>query len=125
MIPKFRAYLKDIKQIADVDAILFENIVAKVSNNEFHHLDDLILMQSTGLYDKNGVEIFEGDIVNLNTTFRNPMTGCDNLTLDKNFEVVLERGAFRMKGHSIIDRYLDELEVIGNVHQHPELLEDV
>ena len=83
-------------------------------------------MQSTGLHDKNGVEIFEGDIVNVDCTFRNPMTGSGTLTLNKNFEVVFINGMFTRDGSSMgLSKDLKYLTVIGNVHQHPELLEDV
>ena len=88
--------------------------------------DEVILMQSTGLHDDQGVEIFEGDIVNVDRTFRNPMTGSGTLTLNKNFEVVFINGMFTRDGSSMgLSKDLKYLTVIGNVHQHPELLEDV
>ena len=126
MIPKFRAFIKETKQIADVNSIFFENEVAKVTDNEFYQFEDVVLMQSTGLHDKNNFEIFEGDIVNINHTFRNPMTGSGTLTLNKNFEVIFVNGMFTREGSSMgIEKDLKYLTVIGNVHQHPELLEEV
>ena len=126
MIPKFRAFIKETKQIAYVKSIFFENEVAKVTDNEFYQFEDIILMQSTGLHDKNNFEIFEGDIVNINHTFRNPMTGSGTLILNKNFEVIFVNGMFTREGSSMgIEKDLKYLTVIGNVHQHPELLEEV
>ena len=124
MMPKFRAFVKSTKRLEDVVLIHLKSHIIKVASGKWYDFEEIVLMQSTGLHDKHGVEIFEGDVVNLNTTFRNPMTGHGSLTLDKNFEVVFERGAFCMKGHSSLDRKLDKLEVIGNVHQNQELLED-
>ena len=124
MIPKFKAFLKDTNQIVDVATIFFDNGVIKTENNDFYQFKDIILMQSTGLHDTHGAEIFEGDIVNVDCTFRNPMTGSGTLTLNKNFEVVFINGMFTRDGSSMgLSKDLKYLTVIGNVHQHPELLE--
>ena len=150
MIPKFRAFLKDTNQVLDVEIIFFELCIVKLTNDEFYQFEDIILMQSTGLHDNTkfedlseeeqeewlesgktpdewqGREIFEGDIVNINTTFRNPMTGSGTLTLNKNFEVIFVNGMFTIEGSSMgIEKDLKYLTVVGDVHQHHELLEDV
>ena len=123
MIPKFRALIKETEHIVDVETIHFELGVVKVNGIELYHFEDIILMQSTGLRDENGVEIFEADIVNINHTFRNPMTGSGTLTLNKNFEVVYINGMFTRDGSSMgLSRDLIYLTVIGNVHENPELL---
>ena len=123
MIPKFRAFLKDTKKIADAESIFFENEVITTENNDFYLFDDIISMQSTGLHDKNGIEIFEGDIVNVDRTFRNPLTGSSTLTLNKNFEVIFVNGMFTREESSMgLGKDLKYLTVIGNVHENPELL---
>jgi uncharacterized phage protein (TIGR01671 family) len=73
------------------------------------------LMQYTGLKDKNGKEIYEGDIVSSEQW--NPKT----------YQVVFEDGEFGFKnsGDFYLNalHYLEKFEVIGNIYENPELLE--
>ena len=66
------------------------------------------LGQFTGLTDKNGKKIFEGDILE----FRRGRT----------HTVKFEDGAYIFTGTAIPVRYADKFEVIGNIHDNPELL---
>ena len=81
-----------------------------------------ILMQYTGLKDKNGKEIYEGDIVK-----RTEKTNCCNKEkLLGLFEVVFEGYSFLAKNnhyHFLGWAGDDEREVIGNIHDNPELME--
>ena len=82
------------------------------------------IMQYTGLKDKNGAEIYEGDIV-------------ENASKDLKFQVVYEAPSFNRKWiDDISERYREHLteplawntyiicEVIGNIYENPELLGD-
>jgi uncharacterized phage protein (TIGR01671 family) len=102
--------------IIDEDAVAGEWIV----NN------DLNLMQSTGLFDKDGQEIFEGDVISTYTD--NLIIKRDNL-LGFYVEVDEKREYFA----EIVDiEYLDlfakdfgvAVKVIGNIYENPKLLEE-
>lgn len=75
--------------------------------------------QYTGLTDKNGTRIFEGDIVE----------GADFTAEDGGYGVVeYNDGAFEVNGNNITGTFHDnywgrEFEVIGNIHDNPELFE--
>ena len=78
-----------------------------------------ILIQFTGLKDKNGKEIYEGDILMPRLV--------NNVVNDKSpTYVIFNDGAFcigtGMK-QSLYQRYAQMYEIIGNIHEHPELLE--
>ncbi|MCW1053163.1 YopX family protein [Streptococcus anginosus] len=119
MIPKFRAWIKKEKCFADGVKAVFPTLCEVglywkgAWDVEKFSLDDVILMQSTGLKDKNGVEIFEGDILK------------DDLESGK---IVYDpdRTMWRVYGKDFDDALSDWWmgRVIGNIYENPELLED-
>ena len=86
--------------------------------------NDIVLMQSTGLTDKNGKEIFEGDIVKVTdgderTNF--PDGGIGTICgLDEIFMWYID-GQVHNGLFDISQEYY--IEVIGNIYENPELLE--
>ena len=68
------------------------------------------LLQYTGLKDCKGTEIFEEDIVKSGETIIGVM--------------VFEAGCFVLKGVSFYSIREEHLEIIGNIYEHPELLEE-
>lgn len=125
MIPRYRAWNKATKEMHEVDDIVsidFEKkqiYVKTLFFNQLNHyvFDAVVLMQSTGLRDKNGKEIFEGDIVDSEdgilsgvVEFR-PDLGMFVSTLIKynNFERLCN--------------VADSVHIIGNIWEDGELLD--
>ncbi len=98
---------------------------SKVLNQEaiINHLNKYIarndkhLMQFTGLFDKQGVEIYEGDIVK----FKVRIIG--DRYEEENLSVIYKNGCFIIKNTHILSDWYMYCKVIGNIYQNPELLE--
>ena len=125
MIQKIRAWDKVgnemINYIISINFV-FEYITFDTENviNKKRYFDDITIMQSTGLYDRHGVEIFRGDVVKI-VYDGEPFTGV----------VVYDLGEADFKatnGHEDYGnnfQYLtvgESIEVIGDIYQNPELL---
>lgn len=80
--------------------------------------DEIELMQSTGLFDKKGVEIFEGDVL---TSQNYPVKGVVEFRTDLGLWVhyLKEYSYFEYLGNVAGSK-----EIIGNIYENPELLED-
>lgn len=80
-------------------------------------------MQFTGLLDKNGKEIYEGDIIKIPDDWDEY-----GFNAGENYQVYFAFGGFRLKPKykkNAKGSYLedDKIEIIGNVYENPELLE--
>ena len=112
---KFRAFDKEAKTMHEVSSIDFDNKQIFIQEEIFDvwlNLEDVILMQFTGLYDKNDKEIYEGDIVRISPKEKSAVT--------------YEKGSFYVKakeGNFRLGNWKKEtLEVLGNIYENLELL---
>ena len=122
MIPKYRMWNEIISRLHSVDGLYFDREVAQykdeVGVSRLIKFQNASLMQSTGLHDKNGKEIFEGDIAKMAKDVYSDPTY---------YEIVRHRGgAYRLEsnqhGCELWLRHTN-CEVIGNIYENPELLE--
>lgn len=129
---KFRAWDKKNKRmlllelngfLTDIEDARYTLLEVVFSSRHVAYVDDYYhntnqeqfsLMQNTGSKDKNGVEIYEGDIV------KHDLWG--------NHEVIWEMAGFRMTNNSLENdvnmghSQLKRCRVIGNIYENPELL---
>lgn len=135
MTPRYRAWIKTEKRMFLSDDILnidyenkeivtqqvyFKNGLPDDRDIYFYDFDEIVLMQSTGLKDKNGQEIFEGDIVKM----------AKDVYSEPTYYGVVRHygGAYRLEskqhGCELWLRHTD-CEIVGNVYENRELLEEI
>ena len=127
MIPKFRAWDKELQTMLDVSLIDFKKSVLvgehwEFGETNFINFDGIKLMQSTGLKDKNDVEIFEGDVVT-NGWKRQVVTFGTQEVEEEFGSVRIYRGFNLYLGGGYPKAVMSTFEVIGNVYENPELVE--
>jgi hypothetical protein len=128
---KFRAWDKKLKLLGDVSYIDFNSKKIIYHNgfvNYYVNFEDVEIMQSTGLKDKNGKEIFEGDIINCGYLFNgSPFDELDEYEEEKGVVKFVNCG-FNIKFKNDTNLFIDimesceDIEVIGNIYENKELL---
>lgn len=131
MTPKFRAWYVLAEEM--IDEILMISFVRKEIIGKFkdgstsvpltfedkRNGEDVILMQSTGLFDRNGDEVFVGDIVKCTR-------GClHEVYLEKEYAGTFIGGmpAVYLKGLDVGYSWTEYEEIIGNIYENKDVLE--
>ncbi|HEL1820413.1 TPA: hypothetical protein TXZ07_001616 [Streptococcus suis] len=129
MIPKFRVWVEAEETMHPVISLdwsgIDDNLTVFVpmghTSSRAVSIDNAVLMQSTGLFDINGKEIFEGDKIIYNrddyTVVR--IDAAIGLAFIKNGE----KTSFKPLVNGMIN--FDRVEVIGNIYENPELVEGI
>lgn len=115
---KFRAWSKAEKIMSDVKKIDFCNCEIDARSFDETEIEEVILMQSTGLLDKNGTEVYIGDIIKCTR-------GCPHeVYLGKEYGGTFIGGmpAVYLKGIKEGYSWIGAEEVIGNIYENPELI---
>ena len=128
MRPKFRAWMKQFKKMDnDIGEMHFEDGEFKYIGDDVHYKrlpEHVIPMLSTGIKDKNGKEIFEGDVLEIED--EGEVLGNAKLTWD-NEQAVFMIEAISVDDiapfHEILSDESYSYRVVGNIYENPELLE--
>lgn len=116
---KFRAWNKLTKHIFDVQSIHFEGSIVRNGSSTFYKTEDVVLMQYTGLKDKNGDDIYDQYLLSHNGNVFKVMWSDDF----SGWCYVYYLGDCRER--PITKMFLEECELIGNIYLNPELLKEV
>lgn len=126
MIPKFRAWDNRFSEFVEDFFVSEDGKIYKKSTDTGYGIaisretsDKIILMQSTGLFDKNGQEVFIGDIVKCTR-------GCHHeVYLEKEYGGIFIGGmpAIYLKGIKEGYAWTGDEEIIGNIYENKGLLE--
>lgn len=127
MIPRFRAWDKEFKEMVQVDALVFDEQIIKATykngNVVKEDLKNYVLMQSTGMLDKSEREIFEGDIVKVT----NLSSWLEVVSFNEDKAMFVSKETKRKVEESplydLFNTDIFEVEIIGNIWEDGELLD--
>lgn len=118
--PKFRAWDKDSKKVYEVEIIDFKKDVIKLIGYGWTFLNDIILMQYTGLKDKNGKLYCQNDLVRYKGKIYRLIKGTYT------FELVGFYESYQDNPNDFFSEQAYLLgEIVGDFYTNPELLNEV
>lgn len=149
MIPRYRAWNKKFKAMHEVNDIIaisfedksicvqtihfgqglpdsFEQGLPNSRDLDYYDFDDIVLMQSTGLFDKNGKEVYEGDIVKFSDCdgdgYTVPVVWNNDYAC---FSVDWGSNMLSSFDYLYLEEFytdIKDIEVVGNIYENPGLL---
>lgn len=125
MIPKFRAWDKETQVLINVLVIDWLNELVDLEGGRIdRQFDEVKLMQSTGLKDKDGVEIFDGDIVAVeNHPFQRKEDRGGGIEIEGNYVVRWNQHDLTWcAGDLLLARLKPYVRVLGNIYENSEIL---
>ena len=126
MIPKFRAWSTDKKIMEEVRTLRFTDELVETDKFVERSIEGVKLMQSTGLLDKNGKEIFEGDILkvaNNDSSWFEVVKYDHDKAMFISKEVNLKYEVSETPLYDLFSPYLFKVEVIGNIWEDGDLID--
>ena len=129
---KFRAWDNQLKRFSEDGTICLNRCghIFVLHNTEYTSIeqDTYTLLQYTGLKDKNGKEIYEGDIVKFNDIFSFPSQGviAPIVWHEPTLRLIPQDTEENTRGGHYIHHWdsIQDIEVIGNIWENKELLEN-
>lgn len=127
MIQKYRMWNGITSKLHHVTGLSFDREAAQyideVGKPRLIKFKNAILMQSTGLKDKNGKEIFEGDILGVDTD--EEIVNLNIYWDSKHALFMFESKKYNEKDllAELVEDNTYPFEIIGNIYENPELLE--
>lgn len=121
---KFRVWDKTNKEMLNIDVLnlfLEEIVVLENDGSAFSmKFKDVELMQSTGLFDKNGKEIFEGDILKTRTRGYVIVREENGNTMTTYKSGINKRTSLVLS--SFLEKY--QVKIVGNIYENKDLLKE-
>ncbi|MDA3053563.1 YopX family protein [Campylobacter sp. JMF_03 NE3] len=114
---KFKAWVNSLKTFKKIDAMYFNgnnNVYAVMIGDKPYALNnkEINILSCTGLKDKKGIEIFEGDIIKV-------------YNIEEPFKVFFENSCFVVENTEtsfFLKQVAEKCEVVGNIHENPNLI---
>jgi len=117
---KFRVWDKDDKKMINIGRIDIADGTCRYYLFEgkfYDYWNDVEIMQYTGLKDKNGKEIYEGDILQFTDNYNTDIPPHIGVVKFNNASFYITDGAYSCY------RWIDiNVEIIGNIYENPELI---